>query len=372
MPRLAAPAAALVSLLVLSACTATAEPGEEVRPVRTARIGAQADTAGATYSGDVRARREAALGFMVGGRIQRRFVEVGDTVEAGTVLFQLDPTDAALNANASRTQLDSARSQYRQYKRDYERYAELAKSHYVAHAEAEKMRLTMETAQQSLRAAEANYGVAANQASYTTLRATVAGVVTSISAEAGNVVEAGRIVVKIAERGEREIVISVPEARVQELRTARALAVELWAAPGRRYAGRLRELAPDTDSVTRTYSARVSLLDADDKVGLGMTGKVLLDLPGNPRLRRVPLTALYDTDGRPKVWIVDPKTARVAMRPVVVAQAQKDGVLISAGLRDGDVIVTAGVNLLHDGQKVRALEADAAGASGAIASAAGA
>ena len=362
MFRLAAPTAALVSLLALSACAAPAdEPVEEVRPVRTARIGAQAGTAGATYSGDVRARREAALGFMIGGRIQRRLVEVGDTVEAGTPLFQLDPTDAALNANASRTQVESARSQYQQYKRDYERYAELAKSHFVAHTEAEKMRLQMETAQQSLRAAQANYGVAANQASYTTLRATSAGVITAISAEAGNVVDAGRIVVKIAERGEREIVISIPEARVEELRSARALAVELWAAPGRRYTGRLRELAPDTDSVTRTYSARVSIVDADDKVGLGMTGKLLVDLPSNPQLRRVPLTALYDTDGHPKVWVVDPKTSRFAARAVVVTQAQKDGVLISAGLHDGDVVVTAGVHLLHAGQKVHAVGADASG-----------
>jgi multidrug efflux system membrane fusion protein len=360
MLRPAAITTAVVFALVLSACSASADIAEEIRPVRTERISAHADGMGATYSGEIRSRREAALGFMVGGRIQRRLVEVGEVVQTGTPLFQLDPTDAALNANASRTQVESARSQFIQYERDYQRYAELGKSHYVSRAEVEKMRLSMETARQSLRAAEANYGVTANQASYTTLRATTSGVITSITAEAGNVVEAGQIVVKIAERGEREIVISVPEARVDELRNAQALAVELWAAPGRRYVGRLRELAPDTDSVTRTYSARVSILDADEKVGLGMTGKLLVALPTNQRLRRVPMTALYDADGTPKVWVVDPKTSRVNTRHVAVAQAQKDGVLISAGLRDGDIVVTAGVNLLHAGQKVRAVEADSA------------
>jgi RND family efflux transporter MFP subunit len=215
----------------------------------------------------------------------------------------------------------------------------------------------METARESLRAAQATYGVTANQASYTTLRATTSGVVTSITAEAGNVVAAGQVVVRIAERGEREIVISIPEARVDELRKARSLSIELWAVPGRFYNGRLRELAPDTDAVTRTYSARISIPDADDKVGLGMTGKLRVTLNGDASMRRLPLTALYDVDGEPKVWVVDASTSRVQLRKVNVAQAQRDSVLISRGLRDGELVVTAGANLLHAGQKVRPVDA---------------
>lgn len=346
------------SLILLSACGSKDVPAEDVRAVRTQRIAPASGGIDASYSGDVRARREVAAGFMVSGRILRRRVEVGDAVEAGTVLMQLDPSDAALNASAQYSQVQTARSQLRQAQSDYQRYAQLAQGKYVSRVELEKMHLSLQTAQQTLRSAEANYGVVANQAGYTTLRAASAGVVTSIEAEAGQVVQAGQIVVRIAERGEREIVISVPEARVDELRSASALAVELWAAPGRRYHGRLRELAPDTDAVTRTYSARISIVDADHRIGLGMTGKVLLSLPQPRDLRRVPLTALYDADGTPKVWVVDPRTSRVATRSVTVAQAQKNGVLLSKGVRDGDLVVTAGVNLLHEGQKVRAAAAD--------------
>jgi len=355
------PLAAALLAALLAACSSDPVAHEDVRPVRTQTVAPAGSSAVASYSGDIRARREAALGFLVSGRVQRRLVEVGAEVEVGTPLFRLDPADATLSANAARSQVDSARAQFRQAQLDHQRYAALGEKHYVSRYEIEKARLAMETADQSLKAAEAEYRLAANQRGYTTLNSTVAGVVTSILVEAGQVVSAGQPVLKIAEHGEREIVVSVPEARVDELRQASALSVELWADPSRHYTGRLRELAPDTDAVTRTYQARITLVDADAAVRLGLTGKVLVALPSAAGLRRLPLTAIHDADGTPRVWIVDPRTSRVEAREVNVARTQKDGVLVSAGLRDGDLVVTAGVNFLHAGQKVRAA-APAAGA----------
>ena len=338
---------------LLSACGEPAQEVETTRPVRTQVIAAQSGDAIATYSGEVRARREAVIGFLVSGRVQQRLVEVGDTVAVGTPLFRLDPADAALNAAASRSQMESARSQYEQARIDYQRYAQLAEKKYVSRFELEKSRLSLQTSKQSLDAAEASYRMAANQSAYTVLKATAAGVVTAIDVEVGQVVQAGQAVVHIAEQGEREIVVSVPESRVDELRNARNLSIELWVDPSRRYRGRLREMAPDTDSVTRTYEAKISLLDADASVRLGMTGKVHVASPSADGLRRIPLTAIYDMDGKPRVWVVDADTSRVSLREVRLAGMRKEGVLVGAGLRDGDIVVTAGVNLLHAGQKVR-------------------
>lgn len=354
--------AVLLATCLLAACSNDAAPPEQPRLVRTQQVAAPLTDVSATYSGEIRARREAEIGFMVSGRIQQRRVEVGDRVEVGTSLFQLDTSDAVLNANASRSQVESARSQLVQAQSDARRYEELARINYVSKADLEKANLSLRTAEQSLRSAQANHGVAANQAGYTHLRSTVAGVVTAIEAEAGQVVEAGRPVVRIAEQGEREVVVSVPESRVQELRDATSLRIELWAEPGRQYAGRLRELAPDTDAVTRTYSARISLLDADPAVRLGMTAKVRVLLPATAGVRRLPLTAVHDLSGRPGVWIVNPATRRVSKRTVTLAGAQKDSVLVSQGLRDGDLVVTAGVNLLHEGQPVRLATATAGAA----------
>jgi RND family efflux transporter MFP subunit len=351
---------ALLSALPLFAgCHKEHAPIEDVRPVRTLVVGAPPAAAVATYSGEIKARHEAVLGFQVAGRIQQRLVEVGESVKAGTPLLRLDPVDTSLNAQAALAQVNSARSSMAQSRNDLARYEALAQKNYVGKSDLEKARLTLANAEQSLKAAEANYRVAANQASYTTLKANVDGVVTAIDADVGRVVQAGQVVIHVAEHGERELLISVPESRVDELRNARALSIELWADASRRYTGRLRELAPDTDSVTRTYAARISVLDADAGVGLGMTAKLLVDLLTSADAHRLPLTAIFDPDGAPRVWVVDPKTSRVMQRPVTLVQMQKNSVLVGSGLNDRDVIVTVGVNLLHDGQQVRIAESQA-------------
>ena len=346
-------AAVYVALPLLAACSREHVVIEDVRPVRTVTVGAPAAAAAANYSGEIKARHEAVLGFMVNGRIQQRLVEVGDRVKAGTALLRLDPTDTALNAQAALAQVNSARSSLAQSRNDLARYEALAQRNYVGKSDLEKARLALANAEQSFKAAEANYRVAANQAGYATLKANVDGVVTAIDADVGRVVQAGQVVIHIAEHGERELLVSVPESRVDELRSARTLAVVLWADPTRRYAGRLRELAPDTDSVTRTYAARISVVDADAAVGLGMTARLQVDLSAPSNARKLPLTAIFDPDGSPRVWVVDPKTSRVAQRPVRLEQMQKNAVLVGSGLSDHDVVVTAGVNLLHDGQQVR-------------------
>src|SRR5262249_509983 len=153
-------------------------------------------------------------------------------------------------------------------------------------------------------AAEANWRVARNQASYATLKATTSGVITAVDAEAGQVVQAGQAVVHLAERGERELVVSVPESRGAGLQRARTMRLELWADAARREAGRLRELAPDTDAVTRTYAARISVLEPDAALQLGMTAKLVVELATGASLRQLPLTAINDVDGTPRVWVV--------------------------------------------------------------------
>ncbi len=329
---------------------------EDVRPVRTLTVGAPVNTTGATYSGEIKARREDALGFQIAGRIQQRLVEVDDNVAAGAPLMRLDPIDATLSAQAALAQVDSAHARFAQLKAELARNQALAEKNFVGKSQLEKAQLDLDTAEQSLNAARANYHVAANQAGYTSLTASAEGVVTAIDVEVGRVVQAGQVVIHIAEHGERELVVSIPESRVDELRNARGLSIELWADSSKHYGGRLRELAPDTDSITRTYAARISVLEPDAAVRLGMTARLTVDLATPEGFHKLPLTAIYDSDGAPRVWILDPKTSRVAQRAVTLAQLQKNAALVSAGLSDQDVVVTAGVNLLHDGQRVRIAE----------------
>jgi RND family efflux transporter MFP subunit len=172
-------------------------------------------------------------------------------------------------------------------------------------------------------------------------------------AEAGQVVAPGQTVVTVAADGEREVAISIPEQRVDELRGAHRLVVSMWAYPGRTWNGKLRELAPDTDSVTRTYSARVTIEDPDPAlVRLGMTASVQApDVDGKGAIR-LPLTAIVDADGKRLVWVVDKQTLRVAPRQVTIGGAQNDTVLVTGGLAGGETVVTAGVHMLQSNQQV--------------------
>ena len=156
----------------------------------------------------------------------------------------------------------------------------------------------------------------------------------------------------VAADGEREVVVSVPESRVDELRQAKDMQVSVWALPGKRYKAALRELAPDTDTVTRTYSARVRITNADEALRLGMTAVVNLVDTDTSSAIRLPLTAIYNKTGDALVWVLNTKTTQVSARKVVLGGAQNDTVWVKEGLASGETVVTAGVNLLVEGQQV--------------------
>lgn len=346
---------AAAAVLCASGC-AREEPAtpEDVRPVRATVAAVTAGSVGATYSGVVRARYESKLGFQAAGRIAARLVELGSPVRRGQALMRLDPAQQTLHVAASVAEVDAARSRLAQNRVDVERTEQLLARNFASQAELDQQRLALAEAESQLRSSLARQQINVNQRGYTELVADRDGVVAALHAESGQVVSAGQPVVTLAGDGEREVVVSIAESRVDELRTAGDLRVSLWAHPERSYEGRLRELAPDTDEVTRTYSARISVKDPDRALMLGRTASVFAPDVGATRAIRLPLTAVHDRGGRPTVWVIDPTTSRVATREVVLGAMQDDAVLISAGLAGGETVVTAGVHMLHAGQRVQA------------------
>jgi membrane fusion protein, multidrug efflux system len=342
-----------VALLVAGCGRNDDAPFDEVRPVRTTVVGASNGSAGATYSGSVQARYESKLGFQASGKIVSRLVDVGTHVRRGQPLMRLDPAQETLHVIVATADVDAARSRVAQNRVDLARTEQLLQRRFASQAEVDQQRLALAESESQLKSALAQQQIKQNQRGYTTLCADRDGVVTAIGVEAGQVVSAGQAVLTVAADGDREVVVSIPESRVEELRQARQLRVSVWAQPGRTYAGALRELAPDTDSVTRTYSARIAVKDADGSLLLGMTASVFAaDVEGSSALR-LPLTAIHDRDGQPQVWIVDSATSLVAARGVTLGTAQNDSVTVLSGLVGGETVVTAGVHMLHAGQRVK-------------------
>lgn len=361
---------ALTAVALAAGCTRPEAPAhEDVRPVRSILVGATEGSVGATYSGVVQARYESRLGFQTGGKIVARLVEVGGRVKRGQVLMRLDPAQQMLHLVSSAAEVDAARSRVAQNRVDLQRTEQLLARAFASQAEVDQQRLALAEAESQLRSAVARQQINANQRGYTELVADRDGVVVALAAEAGQVVAAGQQVATLAADGEREVVVSIAESRVQELQRAQALRITLWAHPERAYAGRLRELAPDTDELTRTYSARIAVKDADAALMLGMTASVFAPNVDGGTAIRLPLTAVHDQGGRSKVWVVDPATARVAAREVVLGAMQNDAVLVSAGLAGGETVVTAGVHMLHAGQRVQLEQGTATAAAPASAAA---
>jgi multidrug efflux system membrane fusion protein len=347
------PMALLGTALLSAGCAPVEQAAQEVpRPVRSTVVGASRGSAGATYAGQVMARHESRLGFQASGKVSARLVEVGSHVRRGQVLMRLDPAQEALHVDAANADADAARSRVQERRLELQRTDQLLARQFASQAERDQQALALAEAESQLRSALARQQLQVNQRGYTELVADRDGLVTALQAEAGQVVSPGQTVVTVAADGEREVLVSVPESRVDELRQARVLHVSVWAHPGRRYAGALRELAPGTDSVTRTYAARIAVKDADAALMLGMTASVFVPDVGGSSSLRLPLSALLHQEGQVLVWVVDPQTQRVAARAVTLGSAQNDSVAVTGGLAEGETVVTAGVHMLYAGQPV--------------------
>lgn len=342
----------LASALALAACNG----GEEIESVRPAIVERPQPAASAyeVFAGEVRARHEPALAFRIGGKVLRRHVEVGDHVRAGQVLAELDPEDVRLQVEAAQAQFAAAEADLELARAERDRYRALADEQLVSRSLFEARDNAFRAARARAEQARAQHEVARNQAGYSRLAAPADGVVAQRLVEAGQVVAAGQTAFVLAQDGEREVAINLPEQRIGRFAIGQPVAVELWSHEGRSHPGTLRELAPAADPQSRTFAARVAF-DGDASAELGQSARVYVARDGKVELT-VPLSAIHSDGGEAFVWRVEPASARVQRVAVELGPYTEDRVPVLSGLQAGDWIVAAGVHLLRDGQKVRPVD----------------
>jgi RND family efflux transporter MFP subunit len=354
--------ALLVLMLLLAACQAPAAPGsspaagakaEIVRPVKVAVVGAGAAGRILTYSGVVRPRIESALGFRVPGKVVERTVNVGDRVEVGQMIARLDDTDLKLAESAAKAVVAGARTRRDVASDNVDRAKALLPRAIIAQAAYDARRNEFDAAVAALDSAEAQLRQAANAVEYATLKADNAGIVTAVMAEPGQVVNAGQSIITLAHAGEMEIAVAVPEQDAGDLQIGQPATITLWAGPHSTIHGRIREIAGQADAVSRTYSIRIAVGAPPRTMRLGMTASVAIRVDDHVAPVVVPITAITESDGSPQVFVADPATKVVHKTAVVVGGVVEDGVKISEGLHAGELVVTAGVQFLRDGMRVR-------------------
>ena len=361
-PRLLASAVVAVGLaFALSACTKeTARAPEPVRPVKVVKVEPTATTREIVFSGSVKARTDAGLGFRVGGKMVERLVNVGDHIGPGQLLARLDTADLTLAVRGAEASVNSAQSRRDVAESALARNRALFAKGFIAQSVLDGHKLEFDQAVAALNAAISARDEAVNQAAYSDLKADAAGIVTEVHADVGQVVGAGSPVLTVARDGDKEAAIAVPENEIRFFAVGNNLAAHFWADPAIVLTGTVREVSGSADPVSRTFAVRVSL-PADPRVRLGMTATLSAEVAADGGGIVVPTASLTEREGASIVWIVDPVSQTVTPRNVETEGFAADGIRIASGLQAGDFVVTAGTQFMTAGKKVRFTNAPASG-----------
>jgi RND family efflux transporter MFP subunit len=338
----------------LTACSEEkkAEAPEPVRPVKVTELTGPDSGRSLVYSGSVKARTEMNLGFRVAGKIIERSIDVGDRVTPGIVLAKLDPVDLQLAVRRAEADLSAAEKQAEISELAYRRADSLHSKNITSQSELEQASLARDQATATRQSAVSALEQALNQAAYTELKSDQGGIVTSVSADIGQVVSAGTPIVTVAVDGSKEVQIAVPEMDVSHFKPGKAVKARFWSSADLTLDGKVREVAGSADAQSRTFSIRVSLPE-DPRVLLGMTATIEAATENSAPAYSIPLAALGKKDGQPVVWVVDRDKGTVESRPVSVVDFSDDGVRISKGLGNGDLVVSAGTQFMKEDMKVR-------------------
>jgi RND family efflux transporter MFP subunit len=350
--RLLAGVALAVMAIALAGCNdKVAEKVTPSRPVLVATVHYEPECPERSFVGTIKPRIETDMGFRVPGKVAKRLVEVGQTVDVGQPLATLDEVDLKLQAEQAEAELRAATGVLAQAGAAETRAKDLRVKGWTTDAQLDQSKAAADEARARLNRAERSVELTNNSLSYATLVADTRGVVTATLIDAGQVVASGQTAIRVARFAEKEAVVAIPETLVGRAKDGTA-SVTLWSEPDKKYAAKLREIAPSADPATRTYLAKFSLPDAGEQVSLGMTATLTLADAATTRVARLPLSALFSQGGDPSLYIVDDK-GEIALKPVTVKSYESNDVVISGGVDEGARVVALGVQKLDPAQKVR-------------------
>jgi RND family efflux transporter MFP subunit len=348
---LAGASLALIAIALAGCNEMVAEKAEPTRPVLVATVHYEAESPERSFVGTIKPRIETDMGFRVPGKVAKRLVEVGQTVDVGEPLATLDEVDLKLQAEQADAEFHAATGVLAQAAAAETRAKDLRLKGWTTDAQLDQAKAAADEARARLNRAERSVDLTKNSLSYATLLADSRGVVTATLIEPGQVVASGQTAIRIARFAEKEAVVAIPETLVGRAKEGTAT-VTLWSEPDKKYAAKLREIAPSADPATRTYLAKFSLPGADDRVSLGMTATLTLADAATQRVARLPLSALFNEGGNPSFYVVDDK-GEVTLQPVTVKAFESNDVVISGGVDEGAKVVALGVQKLDPSQKVR-------------------
>jgi RND family efflux transporter MFP subunit len=307
--------------------------------------------------GQIRAQHEVRLAFRIDGKLIERPVNVGDQIKTGQLIARIDSENEQNALRAAEADISAAQAALTQAQRVEARQRELIARGFTTAVQFDQAVQQLRTAEAQLESAHARHRTAQDRVRYAELRADVTGIVTAKAAEPGEVVRAGQMIVQVARDGLKDAVFDVPTRLVllQGLPQDPIIQIALVENPNIKATGRMREMAPQADAATRMYPVKIGLVNPPEQMRLGstVTGGIVLQ---SPPVISIPGTALIEINGKPSVWVVDSTTSTVSLRPIEIVQYAPTTVIVANGLKDGELVVTAGIHVLVPGQKVKVVD----------------
>ena len=343
-------------LACLTACEQPAAPTPPIRSVRAVTAQHRVISESVVLIGQIRARDEINLAFRIDGKLLERTVNLGDRINVGRLVARLDSQNEQNALQGADADIAAAQAAFAQAEKLEARQADLLRRNITSRAVYDQALQQLQTAQAQLDSAQARHRTNHNRLKFTELETEVGGIVTAKGAEPGEYVRAGQMIVKVAREHNKDAVFELPAQLALSGRVPMdpIIHVALVDNPNIKTTGRIREVSPQADPVTRLFPVKVGLDNPPPEFFLGVTVSGAVSLESSP-VMTLPLTAIIESDGKPSVWVVDPASKTVALRAVEILRYDPSAVIVANGLRDGEVVVTAGVNVLHPGQRVKLL-----------------
>jgi membrane fusion protein, multidrug efflux system len=339
--------------VLLAACSQQAETAApEARPVRTVTVERRDAGVPITLTGRIEAEDEVALSFRIAGRILENELKVGDQVKPGQLIARLESQNELNTLRAAKANLAAAQANATQARNHYDRQETLLGQGWTTRANYDQAKKGLQTAQSQVEAAEAQLKSAHDLVSFTEIRADSPGVVTTLGPSAGEVVQAGQMIIRLARKDGRDAVVDVPAQLIRSAPTSPQITIALTDDPKVTARGRVRTVAPQANPVTRTFEVKIGLIDPPPSMRLGATVTARMETEAVPIIE-IPASALTKFNQQPAVWVVDPSARTVAIRNVDILRFDQANAAVSQGLDTGEIVVTAGVQALHPGQRVR-------------------
>ncbi len=377
-------------LMTFSCGKKETEKEEIIRPIKYGKIIKSTGNDTYTFSGTAKANNETNLSFRVSGTLHAVPVKLGDRVRKGQLIATIDPSDynisfdqavakekgAAASLISAETQIKSAESQLITTKSNYKRVENLYENNSVPLSEYEQAKASYETALSQFNAAKAKYEAsrtevtasekqkesARNQVNYTRLEAPFDGIITQVAVEENESVASGSPIAVISTETEPQVNLGVPEIFINKIFKGQEAKIQFSVLSGKAFDGLVEEVSFAAGS-SPTYPVNVRIIKPSDEIRPGMAANVTFDFSNDKSksVQRIisPIKAVGEGNDGNFVFVLEAQDDGYYVakkRNITIGELLSTGFEVKEGLKEGELVATAGLKSLLDGMKVKLID----------------